>query len=107
MPLWCWCRLYDLELAGGGIKANLFKVKSGSAAIPRKSRFQITIKHVDDFCFLKKRYRSSSVITLIPFLFNNAVVTPSPSISFRENVPSYICPQPHEGLLDFPMNSSM
>jgi len=35
-------------------------------------------------------YRSSSAITLIPFLFNNAVATPSPGISFPENEPSYI-----------------
>jgi len=58
-------------------------------------------------CLLKNFtcYKSSSVITLTPFLFSNAVVTPSPSISCRENVPSYICLQPHEGLLDFPINS--
>jgi len=49
-------------------------------------------------------YKSSSLIILIPFLFSRAVVTPSPSINFPENVPSYIFPQPQDGELDFPMN---
>jgi hypothetical protein len=38
---------------------------------------------------------------LIPFLFNNVVVTPALAINFWENVPSYICPL-HCGALEEP-----
>lgn len=48
--------------------------------------------------------KSSSVIALVPFHFSNAVVTPSPSLGCPENVPSYISPHPHDGLIDFTMN---
>ena len=37
----------------------------------------------------------------IPCRFKSAAVTPSPEMSVPENVPSYIVPQPQDGLLDF------
>ncbi len=37
--------------------------------------------------------------TLMPFLFSNAAVTPSPSTNLSENDPSKILPHPQEGLL--------
>lgn len=38
--------------------------------------------------YIRCMAQSSSVWTLIPFIFNNAAVTPSPSTNLPENVPS-------------------
>lgn len=46
-------------------------------------------------------------MTLIPFLFNNVVVIPSPLMILPEKVPSYTCPQPQEGLLCLKIASLM
>ena len=37
----------------------------------------------------------------MPFSFSSSAVTPSPSVSVPENVPSYTRPQPQEGLFSF------
>ncbi len=43
-------------------------------------------------------------MTSIPFRLSSAAVTPSPVISLPLKLPSYIVPQPQDGLPDFPIN---
>ena len=43
----------------------------------------------------------SSATTMCPSCSNKAAVTPEPARSCPENVPSYMWPRPHDGLLDF------
>ena len=45
-------------------------------------------------------------MTTIPLLINNSAVNPFPFISFPVYVPSYISPQPQDGLLDFSITFS-
>lgn len=49
--------------------------------------------------------RSSSDMTFSPFSFRRAAVMPLPTITRPENVPSWICPTPQEGLLCLRMTS--
>ena len=53
------------------------------------------------FVFYKSEFMSFSVKIFIPFPDRRDTVTPSPSVSVPEKVPSYMRPAPQEGLFAF------